>query len=129
MKTSAPVGEKFVDPLDLAARVDLALPDGLATQQRMFGGICFLIKGNMLCCAARTGLMVRVGVDAEPEALKSPFARPCMGAGRKMPGFVMVEPGGLTKSVDLKSWVAMARSYVETLPPKVLKKPVKAPRG
>ena len=73
--------------------------------------------------------MVRVGVAAEAQALESPFARPCMGAGRKMPGFVMVEPGGLSNSADLKSWVAMARAYVETLPPKVLKKPVKEPRA
>ena len=129
MKTSAPAGEQFTDPLDLAARVDLALPDGLATQQRMFGGICFLIKGNMLCCASRSGLMVRVGAQAEEKALQSPFTRPCMGAGRKMPGFIMVEPAGLTKSADLKSWVAMARAYVETLPPKIVKKPVKAPRA
>ena len=71
---------------------------------------------------------MRVGAAAEPQALDRPHVRPCMGAGRRMPGFVMVEPAGLSTSADLKSWVAMARAYVETLPPKVLKKPVKAPR-
>ena len=84
----------------------------------MFGGITFLVNGNMLCCAARTGLMVRVGAASEAEALASPFARPCLGAGRRMAGFVMVEPEGIATSANLKAWLAMARSYVEALPPK-----------
>ena len=73
-----------IDPLLLAARVEDALPAGLATQKRMFGGITFLVSGNMLCCATRTGLMVRVGAAAQAEALASPFWRPCLGAGRRM---------------------------------------------
>jgi len=107
-----------VDPLLLATRVDDALPAGLATQKRMFGGITFLVSGNMLCCASRTGLMVRVGAAAEDAALASPFARPCLGAGRRMAGFIMVEPEGIATAANLKAWLDMARSYVEALPPK-----------
>jgi TfoX/Sxy family transcriptional regulator of competence genes len=106
------------DPLMLAARVEDALPAGLATQKRMFGGITFLVNGNMLCCASRAGLMVRVGAAAESEALASPFARPCLGAGRRMPGFIMVQPAGIATAADLKAWLANARSYVEALPAK-----------
>ena len=102
----------------LASRAEDALPAGLATQMRMFGGITFLVNGNMLCCASRTGLMVRVGAAEEAQALASPFARPCLGAGRRMAGFIMVEPEGIATAADLKAWLAMARSYVEALPPK-----------
>jgi len=107
------------DPVILAARVDGALPDGLASQKRMFGGITFLVKGNMLCCAARKGLMVRVGAEAEAKALESPHAAPCLGAGRRMAGFIMIEPEGLTRDAELKRWLSLARTYVETLPPKL----------
>ncbi len=108
----------LIDPLVLAARVEDALPAGLATQKRMFGGITFLVNGNMLCCASRSGLMVRIGAAAEGEALASPFARPCLGAGRRIAGFIMVEPAGLVTRGDLKAWLAKARSYVEELPAK-----------
>jgi TfoX/Sxy family transcriptional regulator of competence genes len=85
----------------------------------MFGGITFLMNGNMLCCASKQGLMVRVGRDAEEAALSQPFARPCLGAGRRMAGFVMVEPVGITESTALARWLEMARAYVNRLPPKI----------
>ena len=84
----------------------------------MFGGITFLVNGNMLCSASRHGLMVRVGREAEPEALARPFARPCLGAGRRMAGFIMVEPRGIATDARLAEWVAMACGYVEALPRK-----------
>ncbi len=118
MKTVSKPEEVAIDPLILAARVEDVLPAGLATQKRMFGGITFLVNGNMLCSASRTGLMVRVGAAAEDQVLASPFARPCLGAGRRMPGFIMVEPAGLATTADLKAWLAKARSYVEELPAK-----------
>ena len=102
----------------LASRVEAALPPGLTTNMRMFGGITFLLNGNMLCCASGKGLMVRVGAAAEATALKSPHASLCLGAGRPMAGFIMIEPRGLTRNRDIARWVSMARAYVETLPPK-----------
>ena len=97
---------------------------GLVTGQRdilekkMFGGITFLMNGNMLCCASTKGLMVRVGAAAEASALESPHASPCLGAGRRMAGFLMIEPEGLTTDAELHRWLFMARRYIETLPPK-----------
>jgi TfoX/Sxy family transcriptional regulator of competence genes len=111
--------EAVIDPSLLAERVERVLPHGLATRKRMFGGITFLVQGNMLCCASKSGLMVRVGADAEEDALASPFARPCLGAGRRMAGFILVEPAGLTTDADLAGWIAKARAYGELLPPKV----------
>jgi hypothetical protein len=103
----------------LAARVRTALADDhQITEKRMFGGITFLMGGNMLCCASMQGLMVRVGADAEATALSRPFARPCLGAGRPMTGFIMVEPAGIEEPADLARWLGMARAYVGLLPPK-----------
>ncbi|MGH9662501.1 MAG: TfoX/Sxy family protein [Bryobacteraceae bacterium] len=108
----------LIHPVALASRVENALVPLIPAQKRMFGGVTFLVNGNMLCCASKSGLMVRVGAAAEEEALASPFARPCMGAGRRMAGFIMVEPDGISSAADLKRWLAMARRYVEALPQK-----------
>ncbi len=109
----------LTDIQTLAARVGAALPPGLTTNKRMFGGITFLLNGNMLCCASTKGLMVRVGAEAEARALESPHATPCLGAGRRMAGFIMIEPEGLTREADLVRWLSMAREHVERLPPKL----------
>jgi hypothetical protein len=106
------------DVLILVERIRNELPAGPVTEKRMFGGITFLINGNMLCCASKQGLMVRVGKDAEAAALSQPFARPCLGTGRRMTGFIMVEPAGIAESTALSRWLEMARAYVDRLPPK-----------
>jgi TfoX/Sxy family transcriptional regulator of competence genes len=111
-------GAQPVDPTILAVRVERCLPAGFATTKQMFGGLTFLYRGNMLCCVSRKGLMVRVGAEAEREALASPFASRCLGAGRPMAGFIMIEPTGIKSDRDIARWLAMARSFVEALPPK-----------
>jgi hypothetical protein len=107
------------DVLTLVERIRAQLPAGHIAEKRMFGGITFLMNGNMLCCASKQGLMVRVGKDAEAAALSQPFARPCLGTGRAMAGFIMVEPAGVAESIALSRWLEMARAYVSLLPPKV----------
>jgi hypothetical protein len=102
----------------LAARIRSGLGDQRFTEQRMFGGITFLVNGNMLCCASKRGLMVRVGKESEAFALSQPFAQPCLGTGRGMPGFIMVEPAGIVELADLSRWLDMARAYVSRLPGK-----------
>jgi TfoX/Sxy family transcriptional regulator of competence genes len=104
--------------LVLAGRIRAALAAGHVTEKRMFGGVTFLVNGNMLCCASKQGLMVRVGRDAEAAALSLPFARPCLGTGRHMTGFVMVERAGISDAEILSRWLDIARAYVERLPPK-----------
>jgi hypothetical protein len=81
----------------LAERIRAELQAEHVTEKRMFGGITFLLNGNMLCCASKQGLMVRVGKEAEAAALSQPLARPCLGTGRRMAGFIMVEPTALQK--------------------------------
>ena len=107
------------DVLILAERIRAELPAEHVTERRMFGGITFLLNGNMLCCASKQGLMARVGKDAEEMALSQSHAQPCLGTGRRMAGFIMVEPAGITDSTALSRWLEMARAYVSRLPPKV----------
>lgn len=105
----------------LADRVRHALKDRPVTAKRMFGGLTFLLDGNMLCCVSEKGLMARVGAAAEPAALAKPHAAPCLGAGRRMAGFILVEPPGVASGGDLEDWLSLALAYVEQLPPKKAK--------
>lgn len=107
------------DVLILSERIRAELQAEHVTEKRMFGGITFLLNGNMLCCASKQGLMVRVGKDAEAAALSQPLAKPCLGTGRRMPGFVMVEPDGIAEAAALTRWLEVARANVSRLPPKI----------
>jgi TfoX/Sxy family transcriptional regulator of competence genes len=108
---------------DIAARVRAALSgSGSLTEQRMFGGVGFLLDGHLLCHASRKGLMVRVGREREAEALASPHATRCAHKGGSMPGFVQVEPAGFKTSKELTHWLDLARAYVGTLDHRTIKK-------
>ncbi len=104
----------------LAERVRAGLDRPVAAK-RMFGGLTFMLEGNMLCCVSTKGLMVRVGAAAEPEALKRPFVARCLGAGRPLAGFLLVEPQGVADDADLRAWLDLALAYVGDLPPKKAK--------
>jgi TfoX/Sxy family transcriptional regulator of competence genes len=102
----------------LVERLRALLPAERLGARRMFGGVALMLDGSMLCCASKSGVMFRVGRDAEGAALARPFARPCLGTGRPMPGFIMVGPEGLNADAELTDWVKLARDYVEALPAK-----------
>lgn len=108
------------DAAILAERIRGCL-DRPITAKRMFGGLTFMLQGNMLCCVSGKGLMVRVGAAAEPEALTRPFVSRCLGAGRPMAGFLLVEHQGLTTDADLRAWLGRALDFVGRLPPKPAK--------
>jgi TfoX/Sxy family transcriptional regulator of competence genes len=113
----------------LAERVRRALTHAPLEERRMFGGITFLLNGNMLCCVSKHGLMARVGKSAETDALARPFATRCLGAGRPMAGFIRVAPEGIADDRALAGWLRMALAYVEPLPPKQPKKRSPFPIG
>lgn len=106
----------------LAERVRAALGTraGLS-EKRMFGGICFLLNGNMLCCAERTRMLFRVGKEQDALALKRPGASPMEMKGRRMAGFVFVDAAHCDAR-GLKSWIALAENCVGKLPAKKAKK-------
>lgn len=105
---------------ELAGRVRAALPGGLAVrEQRMFGGVCFLLNGHMLVCPLKDGgLMVRVGPEGLSEALAQPGAEPMTMTGRTMRGFVVVSGDALEEDEALADWIERARAFVGTLAPK-----------
>jgi TfoX/Sxy family transcriptional regulator of competence genes len=87
-------------------------------QKRMFGGVCFLVNGNMCCGVERNRLMVRVGPRAYEAALRQPHAKPMDLTGRPLRGFVFVLPEGLKTKPALKQWVDLGARYAASLPPK-----------
>ena len=87
-------------------------------ERKMFGGLTFMVRGNMACGVENDRLMVRVGPDAQDDALGQPHARPMDFTGRPMKGFVFVEPAGLKKDRDLKAWVQRGVDFAMSLPAK-----------
>lgn len=106
------------DRLLRAVRDELRRLTESVDERRMFGGITLMVNGNMLCCVARQGLMVRVGAAGEADALAHSGVQRCMGAGRPMVGFVMVDHAVLNTPQEVTAWLRRTYSYVKTLPPK-----------
>jgi TfoX/Sxy family transcriptional regulator of competence genes len=102
----------------LAARVrTLLAPRTDVSERKMFGGLTFMIGGNMCCGVNGDELIVRLDPDREVEALARPHARPMDFTGRPMRGFVTVQPDGLNGD-RLNRWVQEAVARAESLPPK-----------
>jgi TfoX/Sxy family transcriptional regulator of competence genes len=87
-------------------------------EKKMFGGIAFMVRGNMCCGIVGDDLMARVGPDADADALARPHARPMNFTGHTMKGFVYVAPEGVAEDEDLRAWVDRALEFVLTLPAK-----------
>jgi TfoX/Sxy family transcriptional regulator of competence genes len=105
-------------PEHMAEAVRAGLADAAAVHEvRMFGGIAFMLNGNMLVGVSSRGLLARVGRDAQAEALARPGAELMEMRGRRMPGYVFVDPEALTEAV-VAEWLTLARAFVETLPRK-----------
>ncbi len=103
----------------LAHRVRQALADEPGLEEReMFGGLGFLLEGNMVCGIVGDSLVARVGPDGYEAALEEPHAREFDFTGREMRGWVYVDPAGLTEDEALEAWLERCLSFVGTLPPK-----------
>ena len=103
----------------LAQRIREALDDRSGISERkMFGGLCFMLNGNMACGVTAEELMVRVGPDAHADALKQPHARKMDFTGRPMKGFVFVSSSGVEQDPDLHDWVERGLRFASTFPPK-----------
>ncbi|MCA9810737.1 MAG: TfoX/Sxy family protein [Candidatus Dadabacteria bacterium] len=103
----------------LAGRLRDALRGaGAVSEKKMFGGIAFMLNGNMCCGVINDLLMARVGPGAYSGALERPHARPMDFTKRPMKGYVYVEPGGLRSDEELREWVCRCVEFVRTLPEK-----------
>lgn len=87
-------------------------------EKKMFGGIGFLIHGNMACGVIRDDLIVRVGEDRYTDSLLKPHVELFDITGRAMTGWVMVKESGYHSDRDLEEWVDQGIAYALTLPPK-----------
>ncbi len=91
---------------------------GDVIEKKMFGGLCFMVNGNMCCGLTSTAFMVRVGPERYGEALAQPHARPMDFTGRPLTGMVYVDPAGYKTDAALAKWVRRGVAFVSVLPPK-----------
>jgi TfoX/Sxy family transcriptional regulator of competence genes len=88
-------------------------------EMKMFGGIAFLLNGNMACGVIQNDLIVRIGLEASDQALAAPHAKPFAMTGRTpMSGWVQVEPPGFASEEALQQWIDQGLRYAQSLPPK-----------
>ena len=94
--------------------------DGIAgiSEKKMFGGICFMLNGNMLCGTLKDGAMFRVGKEHEQTALEIDGAIPLGFTGRKMGGLIEVDAGALDDVEKRSQWLKLAQDFVGAMPPK-----------
>jgi len=87
-------------------------------EKKMFGGIGFMLKGNMACGVHGDELIVRVGPARYDDALALPHARPFDLTGRPMKGWVWVGQEGFEEEAELESWMHKGVDFALSLPPK-----------
>ena len=87
-------------------------------EQKMFGGIAFMVNGNMAVGVSGDELMVRVGKDAHDEVVALPGARIFDLSARPMRGWIAVAPEGYATDDALDGWIDRGVAYAESLPPK-----------
>lgn len=105
---------------ELAHRIRAVLADRDVDpiEQRMFGGLAFMVRGHMTVGVMGDELMVRVGKDGHAEAIGQPHARVMDFTGRPMRSMVVVAPTGFDDDADLAAWVDRGLAFTTTLPPK-----------
>lgn len=87
-------------------------------EKQMFGGLAFLLRGNMCCGVHGEDLIVRLAPEERDKALSEPGARVFDLTGRTMEGWLLVGPPGTGTAAALRKWVEIATTYASSLPPK-----------
>jgi TfoX/Sxy family transcriptional regulator of competence genes len=90
---------------------------GVVREVKMFGGVGFMLNGNMVAAASKRGLLLRVGKAKQSEALAAPGAHVMTMRGRAMDGYVFIDPSALSDSAVAKS-LPLALAFVREMPPK-----------
>lgn len=106
------------DDEELASRIRPLLRGFAVTEKRMFGGVAWMIDGNMAVGIVKGALMVRCGPDAYDALAQKPGARPMDFAGKPMRGFLFVDPLGTESAAALAAWVAAGTAFAASLPAK-----------
>lgn len=87
-------------------------------EKRMFGGIGFMLHGNLACGVIKDDLISRVGTENYGAALAKPHTKPFGFTGRPMKGWIAVGPEGYGSDYDLKGWVQIGVDFAGSLPAK-----------
>jgi TfoX/Sxy family transcriptional regulator of competence genes len=105
---------------ELAARIrELVGDEPDLTEKKMFGGLAFLIGGNMAIAASgQGGVLVRVDPEQSDELVASTSARPMEMRGREMQGWLRVDTADVRTKRELAKWVKLGTGYARSLPPK-----------
>ena len=104
----------------LAARIkrQLGKKKGLV-EKKMFGGVGFMLNGNMACGVHGSELIVRLAPEETDKALAQKHVRVFdLSGGRPMKGWILVEPAAIESEKDLAKWVDAGAKYAAALPPK-----------
>ena len=107
----------YDEELSERIRAHLEGEPGLS-EKRMFGGLAFLINGNMACGVNKTDLIVRFDPDTQADVLAQPGAREFDLSPRPMKGWVSVDSDGYRSEADLERWVERGVEFARGLPPK-----------
>lgn len=103
----------------LAARIRETLERTKGVEEKkMFGGICFLLDGNLLVGVWKDSLIARLGADEAEAALREPHVGVFDITGRPMRNWVLVGPEGVEDDEQLNGWIQRAEEFVGTLPRK-----------
>ncbi len=105
---------------DLANRIrEIVMTETGVTEKKMFGGLAFLINGNMSVSASgKGGLLLHVDPDETDKLLSKPHAHPFEMRGRTMNGWLRVDPDGVKTKRQLEQWVSRGVRYARSLPAK-----------
>jgi TfoX/Sxy family transcriptional regulator of competence genes len=115
--------------LELVRRALLRTPD--VEEKRMFGGIAFMVRGNMCVCVGGKGLMCRIDPEAQDEALEQEGCRPMVMRDKPMRGFLRVDSEVVSSSRELGYWMRLVLDYNRKLPVSAAKRkqPTARPRS
>ncbi len=89
------------------------------TEKEMFGGVGFMVRGNMACGVSGKEMMVRVGPAGHDAAMKEPHVRAFnLSSGKPPKGWLLVRPAGLKSDAEVKAWVKRGVTFALSLPSK-----------
>lgn len=107
----------------IAQRIRDALGPRTDVEERsMFGGVAFLINGNMSVGVTKESMTIRMAKEGHLQVLTEPHVRPMDFTGRPMKGWVYLDANAVDDEEEFRSWVARGVAYAESLPAKKSKK-------
>jgi TfoX/Sxy family transcriptional regulator of competence genes len=104
-----------------AARIREALAGKTIVEKKMFGGVGFMLNGNMVCGIYRDDLMLHVAIGDTDKLLQRKGAKPFEMRGKAMKGWLLIGPESIRTTPALQQWVNVALAYAESLPVKAAK--------